>query len=250
VKNGGGLAFFLGDRWDRAAYLRLSGAGIFPANISRVGGKDSQPLGEWDSRHPVFSPFDEDALLGTEWAERIEIQPSEGWNPIASIETGTTIIAAKEKIIVCAHSMNRNWSDFPTHPVFVPFVKGFFGFLGDVNEPLQSVHNVYPGVDEKREPGWYSTGEENMDIVVPAPEESFLESELLERVRVTFGLTELSVKAKTRPSFVDTAKGLSGNVELWPWIAMSLVIWLMIEGLIATDRTIPTRVGKTSNVPS
>lgn len=234
VAGGGGLLVLLGDRWDRVAYGRLSEAGLFPGNVDRIGGRDARRFGDWDRNFRAFSVFGEEALSDVEWAERIQIKASTGWTPVAKLDTGTTIMSRKGNVVVCAHPLNRDWSDLPRYPVFVPLVKGLFSAISKTEGPALPVREILPGLDELREPNWYGIAGEGLELVVPSDEESFVQTESRE-----------SFLARILSNPMDGEKGsLSGEKvvtasfplekEIWPWLGLLLLGWLVVEGIAGT----------------
>ncbi len=247
VGNGGGAFIVPGTGWAPALYASLIETGLFPPGAGESHGEEIESgIDSWDNTHPALAPFAPTGsgdLRSLPWVEGYEIPIAEtnpNWQSIARLEGGRSILVASKtnRVLICPHPLNRDWTDLPRDPVFVPFVKGLFSWLAEVSEPPEPARTVIPGIGEDREPGWYLFGEERPpDVVVSDAAESNVATAELAEAAKALGLPLRSksetAEQKKRESEV-AAQFAPRPRELWPWVAVLLLIWLVIEGIFAT----------------
>lgn len=133
-----------------------------------------------------------------------------------------------------AHPLNRDWTDAPRNPIFVPFVKAMFGGLTGLNLNQSVVREVHPGEKESRAIGYYNMPGNTMDLVTAHGAESQVSSWREEEFRTMLGLPSENQPAPAVASILASdAPGISRPREWWPWIAATLLLFLLIENIFS-----------------
>ncbi|HEY2343207.1 MAG TPA: VWA domain-containing protein, partial [Chthoniobacteraceae bacterium] len=177
VRQGGGLISVLNEQWTPETTALLVDAGLFPEAVAFSNDNDKRPLETWDHDHPALREFDgRDGgdLRQFEWRDAFAIQPAKGWRTLAALDGGHPLLLEKEsagegagRVFILAHPLNRNWTDIPREPLFVPFVKNLFGALGKVAQAAPEIPVYSPGARRRQAVGTYS---ESGDAYVIAPD--------------------------------------------------------------------------------
>ncbi len=180
VDRGGSLLVFLGDQVNPdfynpnlAAPTRLHG-GLMPGRLlgregDPKGTADVASVGEVDDAHPALSAFQDPQSAGFSnvgfkalWG----IDPGPNSSVLMRASTGSPLLLLKPfgkgRVMAFASSCDRDWTNFPVRPSFLPWVHRVVGFLAQ--EPLGRT-------------GFFATGEK-----VPVP------------VSASEGLTPVTVK--------------------------------------------------------
>jgi Aerotolerance regulator N-terminal len=265
VENGGGLLSVLDARWTRGASQSLESARLLPDAIRRPESTEtSMPvttgateeaaaapqrrIAEWDKAHPVLAPFDGREggdLRDLEWRDGFELPLGEGWKALAKLDGGHALLLEKSstqeksgRVMVLAHSLTREWSDLPREPIFVPLVKGLFSHLSRAEAAQAETPPLHPGAKETRAPGWYPAANGGVIIVAASPSESAVGSSTESALRTAFGVPDADHRTAP-PARNDPALAASmvpWRAELWPWLAVALLVLLAIENIVATRR--------------
>ncbi len=143
VDDGGGLLIALGDRADAERYNQWVGdhrlhGGLLPA---RLGGRVAVEsfVASIDSEHPVMAPF-ADGRLGylssVRVRERFDLVLRQGHDPEGVMmrdSDGRPLLVerrfGKGRVLLFATTVDRDWSDFPLQPAFVPTVYRLLTYL-------------------------------------------------------------------------------------------------------------------------
>jgi hypothetical protein len=160
VDAGGGLLVFLGDAVNVSAYNQTLAAqdrlhgGLLPARLLGIEGRsaavaaeggaaDSQPiarLARLDAEHPALAGLEQGAA-GNAWAANIRslwtVDPGNS-RVLMAADTGSPLLCEKPygrgRVLLCALPCDRDWSDFPLRPVWVPWLYRLLAYLAQ--EPL------------------------------------------------------------------------------------------------------------------
>ncbi len=244
VAGGGGLLHVLHDG-AAPGIESLVKAGLVPKGwvYQKDGGAGA--IAEFDAEHGAFSVFrdkDQGELRDLPWERRFRVELTGEWRPVLRLEDGVPLLleravaAAGEggRVMVLAHPLNRDWNDLPREPMFVPFVRNLFGFLGGLDERTAKVRVVNPGMVEKRAIGDHAMPDGTMELVVADAAEIPVRSVGEEALREAYGLPEGAppeVEVAPVPAGVPD---VSRARELWPWAVVVLLVFLMLETWLAT----------------
>lgn len=114
------------------------GSGWLPAVLGAARSvKPSQSAAALIPEHPVFSLMGGNPsrlLSKTRLRRVIPLSPTGGGKTLLSLEDGTPILvvgqAGAGKAAVWGSTCDREWTDIPVRPVFVPLLRGIVNFLG------------------------------------------------------------------------------------------------------------------------
>ena len=148
---GGSLLFFLGDKTNAAFYNqslvggnRLHG-GLLPGPLAGIEGDPASEtsvaeVGEFDSNHVVLATFDEQdgGSLGSVTLRAFwKFEPGDS-NVLMRTSTGHPLLSERSfgqgKVVVFASTCDRDWTNFPVRPAFLPWLYRLVGYLAQ--EPL------------------------------------------------------------------------------------------------------------------
>ena len=249
VAGGGGLFVILGTGWGPSLYAALVDAELFPKGFGEETGETERRILKWENSHPALASFgsaEGGDLRALSWRDGYEFATrgsDEDWKTLAELEGGRPILLGKERVLVCPHPLNRDWTDLPREPIFVPLVKELFSFLASAKEPPRPSEILVAGVDENREPGWYVVPDQPAQVVVTDPAESSVGSVSLRETALALGLPPGAAGEREDDKKNELARATKaseifepGPRELWPWIALLLLGWFTGEGIIATGR--------------
>jgi uncharacterized membrane protein len=149
VASGGSLLVFLGDKVNAAFYNEtLRGAnrrhgGLMPARLASVADEGEQKasfVAEADFRHPALAPFQDPrngALLGSGGVAvrafwKVEA-PDESVLMRAGDAEGSPLLCEKSfgkgRAVLFTSTCDRDWTNFPIRPVFLPWVHQLTAYL-------------------------------------------------------------------------------------------------------------------------
>ena len=158
---GGSLLFFLGDKVNPAFYNdTLAGGnrrlgGLLPCRLKAVegdpaGGKDVATVGAFDAEHPALAPFADPkfaALAGPSvtfkalW--RVEADPEA---VVMRASTGAPLLCEKAfgkgKVMLFASTADRDWTNFPIRPAYLPWVHRLVAYLAQGAAAPQAFHHT------------------------------------------------------------------------------------------------------------
>jgi hypothetical protein len=156
-------------------------------------------------------------------------------------DDGAPLIAfsKKSKIAVITHQANREGTDLPLNPSFVPMVQGIFNYLSRPTDAAATgavIANLVPGHDERRAPGIYPT-DKGVTLVAADVTESDISNADEKTFRKQLGLPALDAPT---PELLPPAAGPESTHqregELWPWILAALLALLILESGLAARR--------------
>ncbi|MEO5915352.1 MAG: VWA domain-containing protein [Luteolibacter sp.] len=244
LDQGAGLAIFLGDRTVPAEWSAAATLGIFPNGLRAFVEPAPAFLRRSDLTHPGLAGLTQESARGlglVALMRRFTWPPDAGWKSAMEFDDASPLVAFsnKGKIAVVTHPMNREGSDLPLDPSFVPFVQGIFGYLARPPADgghARSVANVTPGHEEIREPGIYENGT-GITLVTADVTESDISNSDEKSFREVLGLPALNAPP---PEIVSPAAEADSSHlregELWPWILAVLLALLTVESVLAARR--------------
>jgi hypothetical protein len=149
-------------------------------------------------------------------------------------------------VLVLAHSLTREWGDLPRVPLFVPFVKNVFTYLSQAETAKPELPPLIPGIKESRAPGIYTAATGLTEVVAADPGESAISPATEEAFRSSFGIPLPQTNAAAAAQPAEAAEQLATATvpwrrELWPWIAVGLMLLLMLENYVATRQPVEAR---------
>jgi hypothetical protein len=276
VKAGTGLLIFPGDKTDFAAWAKIHDAGLCPAVITANESPPvPRPLTEWDGKHPALAAFaarENGDLSRILLKDRISLAPDADATILASMGLDRAVNAGelkidlpragpvtlspalpgkngkrpalvtklngKGRIVVFANPADRDWTDFPSERLYLPFMQALFRYAAQSGasdeEGLPPDRAV--ALADNRLPGRYPEA-----LLHVAEEEStapFLDEEAFRKTLRLGRAPEPLV-----PAGSDAWKEVQGSPrpdEWWPWLALGLLLFIIAETFLA-DHQRPAR---------
>jgi hypothetical protein len=244
VAHGGALVHVLSDTYSADACSIMAEAGLMPKSIQYAEDNTLRAITEFDEKHPSFARFQDrenGQLANLPWQQRFNIGAQEGWKPLLTLDHGVPLAWEKQwekgRVFLMAHPMNRSWTDAPRDPLFVPFVKGIFGGLTGLSMNQTVAREIHPGENERRKIGYYNMPDGTMDLITADGAESNVKSWETKEFCEMLGLPGEGDQAPAVATILASdAPGLSRPREWWPWIAAFLLLFLMMENIMAFRR--------------
>lgn len=136
VKNGGHLIYFLGDKVSSGSYDKLKEE-LFPADILQIiEKKEEVNIGGISKAHPLFRQLDTKGFEKLEFETFFDIVPRLDSAVLVSFKNNKPFLIEKSfkytkfgKILVFPFPADRDWSNFPLKPVYLPFVREIVKYL-------------------------------------------------------------------------------------------------------------------------
>lgn len=240
VADGGGLVYFLGDRCEAWHYQRLRDAGLFPATLRTGLLPLPRLVAEWDASHPALRAFAErdrgGDLSRIVFRHAFGLEPTPETRVLAKLDDGSPALLAAEsgqgRIVVVANPANRAWTDWPAERIFLPVVHELIGWASR-REEENPVRTRVRGLDEPRPLGIHAGPP--LTVVVTAPGESRIdtvpEAEFRQRLGIGAPPLDSAFADEELPARRERRR------ELWPWLALALLLLLIGENLLAERAT-------------
>lgn len=241
VERGGALIHVLADEHTIEASETLVRSGLLPSAMKYEENESLRAITSFDEKHPSFARFadrENGDLTDLPWQQRFVVEAHAEWVPKLTMDHGVPLawekVSKNGRIFLLAHPLNRDWTDAPRNPIFVPFVKAMFGGLTGLNLNQSVVREVHPGEKESRAIGYYNMPGNTMDLVTAHGAESQVSSWREEEFRTMLGLPSENQPAPAVASILASdAPGISRPREWWPWIAATLLLFLLIENIFS-----------------
>ncbi len=251
VAAGGSLLVTTGSRTKPALFEAFSAAGIAFGKASPAPAPGPQQSALSQPSHAAFRALG--ASVADDWRQMVfwralTVQAAPGAKALAAYSDGAPLlleaapIAGGGRALAFLHSVDRQESEFPREPLFVPWAREMFRYLARASEPRWDVRNVGVSLEDSRASGVYEEGRQ-ITVIEPSAEEIDIVPARLEEARAALGLTNLSAGSAAAPADASLAARASGHLrprELWPIAAMVLFFLLLAESLLAA-RGIPSR---------
>lgn len=274
VEGGGGLFLSPGSGGGAMEGLEQ----VLPATIRSTrrarGAHGDFKVGAINRVHPIFAPFGEgptgmeDVRVDTHLL--VEPDPTLDRAVIADLKGGLPLLLErgvdKGKVLLLTTTVDRDWTDLPIRPGFLPLVQRsaryLAGHLGE-REPRRVL--VGRGVDLE-----VTSGMQRMLVLDPDGKETvFTAKELTGEPRVRFGATDvpgpyrvwveipgygglkelpqLEFVVETDPAESDLTpiaapmdsdvaaplEGIEGKLPAWPYLLVAAAIFLLVESLLS-----------------
>lgn len=256
VRAGGGLLVTAGDRTTPALANALRSAGMDIGLLEKSAERAAAGVGHHEglSVHPVPSgPLSQHAIGWSDlaFAKGWRFTPPE--NSVAWLEDndGRPVLAAVQgngegRVLVMAHPLDADGSDFPRHSLYVVLLQEMAGFLTRFESSAREFPTVSASLSEPRAPGVYADTAAGWTQVRGDESESDIVSEPLSKARAAFGLPEAAFFQKpARATGLPLTRQRPS--EWWPWLAGLLFLLFCLESILAGRR--PTAV-RTSDRPA
>ncbi|MFN0127657.1 MAG: BatA domain-containing protein [Verrucomicrobiales bacterium] len=246
VEAGCGLLIFPGDRIDLAGWRRIFDAGLSPAELELLPEPAvPRPLAEWDARHPVLAGFaarEQGDLSRFILRDRIRVIPAPNAEVLASLDGDrpalVTTTRGLGRIVLFANPADRDWTDFPSERMYLPFIHALVGYAAQVG--VSAAAGLPPdrplSLSDRRSPGRHE------DAVLHVSEDEstapFLDEESF-RQALRLGAPPASVRPAEEEAWREV-EGAPRPREWWPWLALALLIFIIAETFLA-DHKRPAR---------
>lgn len=144
VKAGGGLIVAVGDNVDPAAYTNTFNSGaeaLLPGNfVAAIGDERNHEefnlIAVVKYEHPIFAPFknpnhgDFGMARFYKWLQAV---PVAGTQELAKYDDGNPAVLEKQygkgRVLLFTSTFDAEWTDFPRHGVFLPFIHEMVKYL-------------------------------------------------------------------------------------------------------------------------
>ncbi|MEX2027822.1 MAG: hypothetical protein WEH44_10975, partial [Pirellulaceae bacterium] len=247
VERGGGLLVFCGENVTAERVTSLAAAGLVAGPITGIEQATDLPLRlkSWDSRHPIFAAFG-DPQLGDlarlSFSAATKITPTKDAAVLASFRNGQAAVIerrfGKGSIIWCAATCDGTWGDWTRSRLYLPLMYQFLGYQSGLLAGGRVRHELLEGAVEL--PAETVPGVEPKDrftlVVNASPRESETDRCTVEEFVNRFGL---KLADETQPAVAAAPQHRAAmgvelmDNEVWPWLAVLLVVGLAVEGLVA-----------------
>lgn len=233
VAGGGALLVPAGDDVDQARLATLVGD-TMPVARGPVSHSSAIRFAPVDPRHPVVRAFGASmGSLGHARFDRTETIDDPAWRPIARFTSGAAALVERDmgrgRVMVLASDLRGQWNDFPTQPVFVPFLGETLRYLaGDQPAPTAYLVSATPAGLPRR-PGIVSAGNPSRTVAINVdPRESdparMTEGEFLASIGRTNGPRRVEPQAEERR--VEAGQGY------WRFTLALVLLLLIAESLL------------------
>jgi hypothetical protein len=129
VENGGSVLLAFGPRSNSLTRVPLTEHGV--GALTAAAGQDYQRVGLLDLQHPALERAA--ALRNARFFRYAEIAEQPGDVVLARLEQGQPLLLERAvgngRVLVFASSLDREWTDLPLQPVYVPFIAGVASYL-------------------------------------------------------------------------------------------------------------------------
>ncbi|MDR3636295.1 MAG: BatA domain-containing protein [Isosphaeraceae bacterium] len=240
VEQGGGLVVFTGDRVRADSVRSLTAAGLGVGEV--VGPEPAKELpwriGRWEAADPVFRPFadpEHGDLRRPSFTTITLIKPSAETRVLATFRGDAPALLARShgrgKVLWFATACDRGWGDWPRSRLYVPLVHQMVGYVaglaegGPVREETASGEEK-PGIVERD--GLLhviNTDSYESDMARCTPRE-FAD-------RFGFRLPETKTSIVNQAAAKKPADDRLRGDEIWPWLALTLLGFLLVESFLA-----------------
>lgn len=159
VDQGGSLLVFLGDKVNASFYNQtLTGTnrmhgGLLPGRLTSIAGDPSAEtgairIGETDDSHVVLAAFDDGtagSLSSVTMKAVWEFEPGDS-SVLMRTSTGSPLLCERSfgegHVMVFASTCDRDWTNFPVRPAYLPWVYRVVGYLSQEPMGRQNFYNT------------------------------------------------------------------------------------------------------------
>jgi hypothetical protein len=246
VEQGGGLLVFTGDRVRAEVARVLQGAGLGVGDVLGTATADEEGLpfrlDRWDARHPIFRPFDDPEhgdLRRPSFTAITRVKADPGARVLAWFRGGEPAVLERSrgrgKVVWFTSACDRGWGDWPRGRLYVPMTHQLLAYVCGLSDGGRVREE---SAEDGRTPGVVESG--GIARVVNADP---FESETARCTprefadRFGFRLPEPAGPATAEQSKKTLSDDRLRSDELWPWLALTLVGFLMLEFFLANRTT-------------
>ena len=236
VMAGGGLVIFGGKRLAEGAYPVMTAQQILPASVEGLRESGDFRVETWDHEHSLLAGLSDPQhgdLRTLKFRKVLNLKPRPLAKVLVKDPQGNPLLveglAGKGRVLFFAFGADRDWSDWPTHRLFVPFIhqtlRDMTGRLGNT------------GVREQVGPPGIS--EESGKLVVSnfEPRESELERISEAALRKAYKLPTARQASKKSDGSLVAPPGTIRADEQWETVLWLLLVVLVAETFLA-NRTV------------
>ena len=260
VQSGGNLLVFTGEGVQPRSWNALFDAGILPGKLSTGITTFDLPfrLNKWNGKHAIMRLFDDPQhgdVRGLSFRGITPVEPANDAEVVAEFRHGKPALleraAQKGRCLLFASSCDRQWTEWPRSPLYVPMVHQMLGYLSGLSEGGPIRQSLIGSLDSTSdESATLSNDAENSPVAVPPgihkrdrywdvvntnPRESEMERTSVEEFSNRFGLeteSDESESAAVQAAGIDVRQS-----ELWPLFLIALLAVLGLETMLA-NRTL------------
>ena len=245
VAAGGNVFFAPGARTPPVVFETLAGVGLAFGKLSRAPVPAAEGTKFSESAHPAIRGLAANAAEG--WRQipfwhALDLQPAVGSKVLAAFENGAPLLveaaptAGGGRALAFLHSVDRQDSEFPREPLFVPWVREVFRYLSRASEPHWTVRETSPSLTGRRAPGVYVEGSA-VTVVASRAEEIDVVPGSLDEARAALGATASATErdgtAPGASSLIARAPDRLRPREFWPALALIVFVLLIVESMLA-----------------
>ena len=244
VKKGTGLMIFLGNQAKSTGWTAPADGEIFPQALNIP----VTPATDYPRRivldHPALAGMTSDTFRGLRLVSlerRFSWPKNDDWKDVIDFADGSPLLAVsvKNRVAVFTHQVNREGSDLPLDPGFVPLMQNLFSYLGDSEKGKEYAGEIValtPGFDERRAPGMYP-GDAKILLITAEPSESDIATASETDFRESLGLPAADVAAPEAPEIAALENSPHERAgEFWPWLLAVLFLLLAVESVLSARR--------------
>lgn len=246
VNEGAGLLVFGGENVTAESTATLAAAGLAVGQISGVRRATDLPfrMRTWDNKHPIFAAFNDPQLGDLQrlsFSACTDIRTTGTATVLAAFGDGQPAVierkAGKGTVVWFCSSCDRQWSDWTRSRLYLPFMYQLLGYQSGLAAGGKVRHQVLEGgmsESAATAPGIYPRDGFTL-VVTESPRESETERCSLEEFVTRFGL-KIKDQGVAATEAVPQQSGIGTELidsEVWPWLAVMLLIAVLLEGLVA-----------------
>ncbi len=227
VLAGGGLVMFGGKRLAEGAYPIMTEQQILPASVEGIRESGDFRVETWDHEHSLLAGLSDPQhgdLRTLKFRRVLNLKPRPLAKVLVKDPQGNPLLveglAGKGRVLFFAFGADRDWSDWPTHRLFVPFIhqtlRDMTGRLGNT------------GVREQIGPPGISEEAGKLVVRNVEPRESELDRISEAALRKAYKLPTARQVAKKSAGSLVAPPGTIRADEQW-----ETVLWILLAVLVA-----------------
>jgi hypothetical protein len=242
VARGGGLLVLTGDQVRPESLRSLDAVGLGVGEVLGPATASELPwrLEQWETSHPVFRPFEDPEhgdLRRPAFTAITRIKPDPAAKVIARFRGGEPALLERTlgrgKVLWFASAGDRAWSDWPRGRLYLPMVHQMLAYISGLAEGGKVRQDPSRG---DRPPGIVDSESDGLVHVVnadPFESETARCSPTAFAERFGFRLPEPAAPAVAQKGSLGPSDDRLRGDEIWPWLAMILIGFLLVENFLA-----------------
>ncbi|HEY2250667.1 MAG TPA: BatA domain-containing protein [Planctomycetaceae bacterium] len=247
VEAGGRLIVFTGDRVAAEGYRAAAAAGLCVGEIGSVLHAHELPyrFDRWDEDHPLFEPFNDPQhgdLRRFAFSACTRIVPGPDAQVVAWFRGEIPALIEKKlgkgQVLWFTSACDREWSSWTSSRLYLPFMHQVLGYMAGLTAggPVRDVlidsistlpADVVPGIFEHD--GYtavVNTGARESET------DRCTREEFANRFQLTLDDTETAQEVRAPVQSLVLTGDLRDD-EIWHWVILVLLSFLLVEGLVA-----------------